>query len=224
MWRLALVLALAGLSPSSLSELDRSLLDGVREGCVEEVRRCLAEGADPEAVEDSFWVPAVLVAAEYGHEGVLRLLLDAGADPDAKGHGIHYLGTTALMEAAHYGHLDALRLLLERGASVNEESDTGWTALIEAAGSGEPRAVKALLGQGADPRKKGLHDYTALMAAASAGDLAAVRLLLDAGADPAVRDADGRTAVDWALLNKHVKAAHVISQSSTRPPASSAHP
>jgi ankyrin repeat protein len=43
---------------------------------------------------------------------------------------------------------------------------------------------------------------TALIAAARHGRLSTVQILLDAGADPNGADCIGRTALDWADMNK----------------------
>jgi ankyrin repeat protein len=50
------------------------------------------------------------LAAEKGHEAVVRLLLEAKADVDAK---IESYGETALQLAAEEGHEAVVRLLLE---------------------------------------------------------------------------------------------------------------
>jgi ankyrin repeat protein len=50
-----------------------------------------------------------------------------------------------------------------------------------------------------------------MMAAASARQNAeTVRLLIENGADVAARDADGRTALDWALTQGETEAARVL--------------
>lgn len=204
------VLLLATLAGADLSEQDRALLQAVRSGTPEEVRGSLAEGANPDAVDDSFWVPAALIAAEYGNVEHLRVLLDAGADPNAQGHGIHYLGTTPLMAAGRFGHVPAMELLIARGATVDEGDDLGWTPLIVAAGARDPEVVRVLLDHGADPRKKTDSGHTALMAAANVGDMPTLRLLLAAGGDAAARDDQRRTAADWAVLGRQTEAAHFL--------------
>ncbi len=53
-----------------------------------------------------------MFAARYGHADVVRLLLDAGADVNAKDEW----NETALMFAAMSGHEDIVQLLTEAGA------------------------------------------------------------------------------------------------------------
>ena len=57
---------------------------------------------------------ALLIAAEYGHDELVKLLLDRGADVNAQG-GEH---DNALQAASSRGHEQTVRLLLDRGANV----------------------------------------------------------------------------------------------------------
>jgi uncharacterized protein len=52
-------------------------------GYVDVVRRLLSHGADPNQPEDEWWTP-LRWAAAHGHEQAARELLDAGADPNLK--------------------------------------------------------------------------------------------------------------------------------------------
>ncbi len=62
-------------------------------------------------------------AAAMGHLEVARLLLERGADVNAKNkHGF-----TPLHFAAGIGHTDVAKLLLEHGADVNAKDEHGRT-------------------------------------------------------------------------------------------------
>ena len=65
-------------------------------------------------------------AAGRGHADVAKLLLDKGADVNAKTGK----GKTALMMAAENGHADIVHALLGKGADVNAKTSNGWTALL----------------------------------------------------------------------------------------------
>jgi ankyrin repeat protein len=62
---------------------------------------------------------ALSLAAQHGHTEVVRVLLDAGEDPNRynlKGFHDH---STVLHQAVWAGHLDTVRLLAERGARLD---------------------------------------------------------------------------------------------------------
>jgi ankyrin repeat protein len=61
---------------------------------------------------------ALFFAAKYGHEDCVRVLLDAGTDPNARvpSWDTPDIGPRPLDGAAANGHAGIVRLLLERGA------------------------------------------------------------------------------------------------------------
>lgn len=62
---------------------------------------------------------AFALAAQFGHTEIIRLLLDAGEDPNRYNPmGIHS-HSTPLHQAALSGHYDVVRLLVERGARLD---------------------------------------------------------------------------------------------------------
>src|SRR6266478_4768295 len=109
---------------------------------------------------------------------VLRLLLDKGADPNAK----TLTGMTPLIAASRV-NIEAARILIDRKADVNARNAAGGTALMAAAATGRPQMVRLLLEKGADPNARTKRNETALADAATAGTDETVKLLL-------VRDAD----------------------------------
>jgi hypothetical protein len=70
-----------------------------------------------------------------------------------------------------------------------------------AAREGQLDALKAFVGAGMDPNFRGPKGWTTLMlvAGSDTSSMAVMQYLLDAGADVNATDADGRTALDWAL-------------------------
>jgi len=111
-----------------------------------------------------------------------RLLLDAGADPNARvGPDGRSAGSSALQCAAAAAssgvpNATVIRLLVERGATVEDDD-----LYLAAFGPGNHACLRALLDgvpDGAAVAEK------ALSAPISTKDVTGVRLLLDAGADP----------------------------------------
>ena len=123
---------------------------------------------------------------------MLRSLLDAGADPDARWDN----GSTMLM---HAGPLTADVLLLH-GADVHA-ADTGGAMAIHRAR--DPRTLAVLLAHGADPNAlyeggRGYRPLHGVLMDVFGDGAAAVDVLLAAGADPRLRDAENRSSLYWA--------------------------
>jgi ankyrin repeat protein len=91
-------------------------------------------------LQTSYRQTALYLMAACGHEAVVQLLLEKGADVDAKDND----GGTALHKTAGSGHEAVVRLLLEKGADVDAKSNDGWTALHWAAESGHEAVVQLL--------------------------------------------------------------------------------
>lgn len=68
---------------------------------------------------------ALALAAQNGHAGIVRLLLDAGEDPNRFNPEGNHAHATPLHQAALNGHLEVVRTLVERGARTDVE-DKLW--------------------------------------------------------------------------------------------------
>ena len=161
------------------------LIQAVENNEVEVVSRLLHSGTDPNGENGLplFW------AAREGHTQVVRLLLQAGANPDPNAKGY------ALFWAAREGHTQVVRLLLEAG--VEPQSD-GFPLLL-ASENGHISIVRLLLQAGADPCNP-RNAYLSLSWAAENGHSEVVHMLLEKGAHPNMDD--GRPLLN-ATMNGH---------------------
>jgi len=89
------------------------------------------------------------LAAYFGKDDAVRLLLDHGADPGAVGTG--WMTGTALHSAVSARHPNVVAALLDRGADPNARQAGGWTPLHGAAHNGDVETTELLLAHGADP-------------------------------------------------------------------------
>ncbi|KAL2071840.1 hypothetical protein VTL71DRAFT_13075 [Oculimacula yallundae] len=122
---------------------------------------------------------ALQLAIVSRHESIVQLLLDKGADVNAKGG---FYGN-ALQAASIFPDLSIVQLLLEKGANVNAQGGEYGNALQAASYQGNFSIVQLLLDKGADVNAQGGYCGNALQAATIMGDLSIVQLLLEKGAD-----------------------------------------
>ena len=85
------------------------------------------------------------LAAEEGHEEVVLLLLDNGADINKP----NIMGSTPLNQAVTYRRIGVVKHLLIRGALPDKANNTGRTPLHSAVSSGTLSIVQLLLDSGA---------------------------------------------------------------------------
>ncbi len=121
---------------------------------------------------------AAVVAAGRGHEGVVRLLADAGADLGAA----DAQGFTPWMAAERGGHKLTVALLESLGAPRKADLSPD-TALNLAAEQGNLSAVDEALSSGAGLAARDLHDRTPLLNAIHGNHPTIVQRLIVAGAD-----------------------------------------
>jgi ankyrin repeat protein len=145
-----------------------ALREAVRFGRTKIVELLLKNGADARAV---YYGGLTISSFAVQHADVLKLLLDAGADPkapvDYKGCGAGPEGSSLLHEAAAGGFLGSVKLLLARGAEVNKTDASGATALHAACLGAHLATVEFLLHHRADATARMPKGWTPMSLAAS---------------------------------------------------------
>jgi ankyrin repeat protein len=166
-----------------------------------------------------------MLAARNGNPVALTMLLDHGADVNAKEE---LRGTTPLMWAADEAHPGAVKVLVDHGADVKARSAAAPRGRGPALGkAGDPRkeqaaraaAEKARAAAGGQGQaaagqtpfdREGPADggqLTALVYAARTNDLESVKILLTAGADVNQTTGYGWSPLLVATQNRHYKLA-----------------
>jgi ankyrin repeat protein len=137
-------------------------------------------------------------AAGFGSLATMKLLLDKGADVNAKNRR----ASTPLHWAIP--NEEKVRMLLEHGAAVDTKQADGRTPLYDAASAGSGNSIlKLLLEKGADPNAATANGQTPLMAAAGRGDVEAMRLLIAKKADVNAKNGAGATAMMGAAASRN---------------------
>jgi ankyrin repeat protein len=146
---------------------------------------------------------ALHFAAANGHDEVVKLLLQHGADATIT----DVLDMTPLSWACQGGHLGVAQLLLEHQGlqALGMTPITGATPLHYAARVGREDVVKFLLGKGAHANSQRADGWTPFMEASSKGHVGVARMLLEhmGGQDVDTLNSCGQTALHWAAGYGH---------------------
>ncbi|KAH6881080.1 hypothetical protein B0T10DRAFT_518795 [Thelonectria olida] len=167
------------------------------------IQLLLEKSADVRA-EGRCYGSALQAASAGGHDKIVQLLLEKGADVNAGKYG------SALQAAAARGHDKIVQLLLEKGADVNMEGGHYGSALQAASAGGHDKIVQLLLEKGADVNAEGGQYGSALQAASAEGHDKIVQLLLEKGAGV---NAEGRcygSALQAASFRGHNKIVQLL--------------
>lgn len=122
-------------------------------------------------------------------EEVKRILTDASPTAEQI--------ESAALRAAESNRVEVLKILAGAGVSPRAKIQ-GHTLLHAAAQNAACDAMKWLIQSGARVNERDDENSTPLIQATLSGKPAAVRLLLEKGADIELRDADGKSAYDYA--------------------------
>ena len=205
---------------------ERRLWESSRNGDAWEVGNLLSLGVDPNSEYRSArntWYP-LIDAIGNDHIEVVKLLLNAGANPD-RFNG----GNTPLYWATWYEIEDAVQVLLNAGAKVDLADTVEYTrrytplqcALQENWKMYSKKIIILLIDAGADVNKTNHWGETPLLQATkwqnilpsplkAANCRDVVKVLLDHGADPNRADDTGKTPLSYASRNGHVDVMKVL--------------
>lgn len=156
--------------------------------------------------QGGFYGHALQAASIRGHEKVVQMLLDRGADINAQG-GTY---SNALQAASYRGHKKVVQMLLDRGADINAQDGFSDNALVAASYRGHEEIVQILLDRGADIDAQSGPFGTALQAASGVGRENIVQMLLDRGADINAQGSFYGNALQAASTEGHEKVVQIL--------------
>ena len=155
---------------------------------------------------DEGWT-ALLRAATKGQEAMVRLLVEKGADIEAR----NPTKGTPLICAAETNYEAIVEFLLKSGANVDAEDQFGWKPLhrvmVNRGGEG---VIQMLLTHGADVNARCSYQKTPLHHAIEKGNDSMVSFLLAAGADYEARDIAERTPLHTAIESRLENMVHIL--------------
>ena len=157
------------------------------------VGKLIYRGMDPNTPTEK-GEPALVFAVRSGAPKTVAYLLK---QPSIQIDATNMADETALMLAANANDLASANLLIEAGASVNRPN---WTPLHYAASKGHTAMMRLLIENDAYIDAESPNGTTPLMMAAYYASPNAVKLMLEEGADPLLKNQDGQTALDMALV------------------------
>ncbi len=167
---------------AGLSEPEAALIDAAMKGDTQRVKDLLDRKGVKVNMKDAQGTTPLALAAWFGHTDTAKLLIERGADVNAKKTSPD--GSSVLAHATMKGHKYIVALLLDKGVNVNVKDTQGATPLALAAWLGRTDIAKLLIERGADvnAKKSSSDDSSVLMLATIKGHKDIVELLKKAGA------------------------------------------
>jgi len=193
----AVVLVGCGESPKDIWE-------AAEQGDIEAVKECLAIATNVNVKDEAYGGMPLHFAAFRGRKEVAELLINEGADVNAKNKA----DATPLDKAIEKNWDETVSLLRKHGGKTSEELKPPTTKIPDisihgAAEAGKIEAVKQHLVAGANVNTKDKWGWTPLSRAARSGHKEAVELLIDNGADVNAMRSGGGTPLSYAASWGH---------------------
>jgi TolB-like protein/ankyrin repeat protein len=213
---LANALELSGKSDEGAELIDKAVrLDpyysplhtAAKIGDTDTVKQLIADGVSM-ATKDYYGKTALHVATETGNEKIAALLIDAGADIEARtrisSRDFVDYGSTPLLLTAHWGQTGVAELLIRSGADVNALYGPFdfRSVLLYAIFQGQEAVAELLIANGADINfASDITLETPLLAASIGGHESTAELLISNGANVNATDANAATPLYFAAAS-----------------------
>jgi ankyrin repeat protein len=173
-----------------------------RYGHIEAIRNhdLSAETFGDVSSRDGYGETPLHIAARRGYVQIVKILLDANADVNAKSG--HSGDMTPIHLAITNGHPEIVQMLIKRGADLNDRGRYAQESpLLLAAFLGRHEFINTLVNASADIRAtiEGVGETAIMRALASTEAIRVIKCLVRAGIDVNATDCDGRTALHYAL-------------------------
>jgi len=199
--------------PPSATEVSQytGIMAAAAKGDATTIKNLIAKGESLD-IRDNHGRTPLHVAVFGGHHEVMRVLANAGVDPNALDNDRYDIVTIAAVE----NDIPTLKMSLELGGSAkNVTSRYDGTALIAAAHLGHFEVVQILINAGAPLDHINNLGWTALIESIVLGDggkrhLETLKALVDAGANVNIADQRGQTPLSLARSREYAKMMSIL--------------
>ena len=175
-----------------MDALNARLLAACRQGQTKEASGLLDQGAEIETKNEEDQFTSLHYSAWDGHAGTMKMLLDRGANIEAKG----MYNFTPLLLSAQEGQVHAARLLLDWGANIEAKSVHQTTQLLIACKYGHMEVITLLVDRDASLDAVNVYQRNCMHFAAFNGRFDLCLYLINVkGFDPAVLTSKGYSAI-----------------------------
>jgi ankyrin repeat protein len=193
----SLITVIFTLNGVALAQTDDQIADfakAAKFNDVSTVKKIVSAGVNPNILDPKGELMLNLAIKDKSNDVISFLLANQSTDVDIS----NKFGETPLMIASIEGNLPLVKALVQvRKAKLDH---IGWTPLHYASSRGHLEVAQFLLANGAIVDSMSPGNTTPLMMAVQSGNEQLVKLLLDKGADIQLRNTNGLTALDIAVI------------------------
>jgi len=191
---MAIIFALNGIALAQSEDQVVDFAKAAKFNDVSTVKKLVSAGVSPNILDPKGELMLNLAIKDKSNEVIAFLLSNQATDVDIS----NKYGETPLMIASIEGNLPLVKTLVQdKKAQIDH---IGWTPLHYASSRGRFEIAQFLLANGAIVDSMSPGNTTPLMMAVQSGNEELIKLLLDKGADLQVRNSNGLSAIDIAVI------------------------